>query len=208
MGGFGSGRKFGADCTEDYRCLDVRRWQRDGLLMPGQNFNWQWTRNGQPVANINVKIDYGQVRLIYSSRSNGGEWEKADYPIRLQTTTCNYGGQRYWFTCPIRGCGRRVALLYLGATYFACRHCYRLTYRSQRETKEDRVSRKADKIRNKLKWEPGILNPTGRKPKGMHWKTYFRLVAKHNEYSDQALMGFVVKLKGFDDVCRQNKLDR
>ena len=34
MGGIGSGRRwqFGADTTDSYSAIDVRRWARDGLL--------------------------------------------------------------------------------------------------------------------------------------------------------------------------------
>jgi hypothetical protein len=194
MGGYGSGRKFGADCTEDYRSIDIRRWQRDGYLVPGRYINWQWSRNGEKIAAISAKVETGQLRLIYNYRRNGGEWESLNYPVRLQTTSCNYGGERYWFTCPAVGCGRRVAVLYLGGKYFACRNCYQLAYKSQRETPDDRAARKADKIRDKLHWKPGILNGNGWKPKGMHWKNYWRLVAQHNHYSDQALMRISAKL--------------
>jgi hypothetical protein len=37
-----------------------------------------------------------------------------------------------------------------------------------------------DKIRDRLEWEPGILNGEGLKPKGMHWSTFNRLKKKHN----------------------------
>jgi hypothetical protein len=194
MGGYGSGRKFGADYTDDYRSVDVRRWQRDNLLTLGQSFNWQWSRNNEILATIKVKVESGQVRLSYSCRKNGGEWEKLDYPVKLQTTSCHYGGGRYWFTCPAVGCGRRVALLYLGGKYFACRHCYKLAYRCQRETADDRATRRADKIRTKLDWDPGILNLRGLKPKGMHWKTYHRLTAEYDDSAYQALQAISAKL--------------
>lgn len=63
MGGIGSGRhwQFGADTTEDYRAIDVRRWKRDGLLAPGRAFSWQWSREGEVVASINVKSEQGRV---------------------------------------------------------------------------------------------------------------------------------------------------
>jgi hypothetical protein len=199
MGGFGSGRKFGADCTDDYRSIDVRRWQRDGYLVPGRQLDWQWTRNGEKVAAISVKIESGRLRLIYSYRRNGGDWESLDYPVCLQTTACHYGGERYWFTCPAAGCGRRVAVLYLGGKIFACRHCYRLAYKSQREAHDDRATRKADKIRAKLNWQPGILNLPGGKPKGMHWKTYFRLMEEYRDYANQALLGITAKMGIMND---------
>lgn len=194
MGGFGSGRKFGTDCTEDCRSIDIRRWQREGYLTPGRYLDWQWLRNDEKVAAIGVKIETGQLRLIYSYRRNGGDWESLDYPVRLQTTSCNYGGERYWFTCPAVGCGRRVAVLYLGGKYFACRHCYRLTYKSQREMVDDRAARRADKIRDKLGWHRGIFNLPGDKQKGMHWKTYHRLRMTHDDYVDRALLGMAAKL--------------
>jgi hypothetical protein len=167
MGGFGSGRKFGANVTEDYRCIDIRRWLRSNSLRPGCSFDWVWKRNGEKVAAISVKVEVGQIRLIYSYQRNGGARENLDYPVMLQATPCNYGGERYWFTCPAVGCGRQVAVLYLGGKYFACRHCYQLAYQSQREDKGDRGHRGAKKIREKLGWQPGIANPPEGKPKGI-----------------------------------------
>ena len=88
-----------------------------------------------------------------------------------------YGGTRVWWLCPT--CGRRVAILYIGKTP-ACRHCYCLAYRSERENTDGKATRQADKLRERLGWEPGILNGNGPKPKGMHWRTFERLQAKHD----------------------------
>jgi hypothetical protein len=54
--------------------------------------------------------------------------------LRLTGTRCHFGGIRRWFICPVRGCGRRVGLLYLvpGASGFVCRSCGDLTYESRR----------------------------------------------------------------------------
>lgn len=199
MGGFGSGRKFGANVTDDYRQIDIRRWQRDGLLFPGSHINWQWLRNGEKIASIVAKVEAGYLRLIYNYRAPGSEdWEPLDYPVRLQTTPCHYGGVRYWFTCPAVGCGRRVAILYLGGKYFACRDCYQLAYQSQREDKGDRGHRGANKIRTKLGWPVGIANPPEGKPKGMHWRTYNRLMLKQLRYANDAQFGMIATLKRLD----------
>ena len=43
------------------------------------------------------------------------------------------------------------------------------------------AARKADRLRDKLGWEPGILNGNGIKPKGMHWRTFERLKAEQKK---------------------------
>ena len=195
MGGWGSGRgQGGKDTTSEYRALDIRRLQRCGRLSPGQQFMWQWSRGGVEVASIQIRTESDRVMLIYRSRSGGGEWQPAEYPVDLEWTGCTLGGQRPWFRCPASVCGRRVALLYLGGSgIFACRHCYRLAYASQRETTDDRAARRADRIRDRLGWEAGILNGEGGKPKGMHWRTFVRLRAEHNNFVNASLAAMVRK---------------
>ena len=195
MGGFGSGGHGGKATTNNYRSLDVRKLQRERTLRPGYSCKWQWTRNGKEVASIQMRIEVNCLILDYRTRNNGGDWQPMEYPIYLEWTGCNYGGQRAWFLCPANGCGRRVAKLFLGGCgIFACRHCYRLAYASQRETVDDRATRRADTIRERLGWEPGILNGHGSKPKGMHWKTYWRLQAQHDDFVALSLNGMAKRL--------------
>mgnify|MGYP005844472375 CR=1 FL=1 len=196
MGGMGSGRRWHMDAnatTGDYRSIDVRRWQRDGLLAPDRFFGWQWSRHGEVVASIQVRTEPGRVVLSYRHRSAGNEWKDECYPVFLDWTPCHLGGQRPWFLCPARSCCRRVAILYGGAI-FACRHCHRLAYPSQREPTYDRAARRADRIRARLGWEPGILNGNGLKPKGMHWRTFRRLTAEHDAFKEESLVGITRRL--------------
>ena len=192
MGGFNSGRHGGKSTTGDMWALDIRRIQRAGRLKPGQSFNWQWTRNGERVANINIRTDTDRVTLTYQARDRGGEWQAMNYPVRVTWTPCNYGGQRPWWICPAAGCGRRVAILYGGKVY-ACRHCYRLAYPTQRQQSHDRACSMADRLRDRLGWEAGILNGNGGKPKGMHWQTFERLQARHDAFVNQSLAGAMAK---------------
>ena len=98
--------------------------------------------------------------------SGGAEWKDEQYPVRIVRTPCNLGGSRAWFVCPAVGCGRRVATLY-GGGIFACRHCCQLAYASSREDAGGRATRRADRLRARLGWEPGILNGEVRSPKVM-----------------------------------------
>ena len=192
MGGINSGRRDqgGKKTTEDFRFLDVRKFHRDGLLEIGKSFGWNWTRNCEKIASIQLKVGENRVTLDYRHQSNGSEWKNHNYPVLLEWTPCNYGGLRAWFKCPASGCDRRVAKLHIGsAGIFACRHCYQLAYTSQRENSDDRSMRQADKIRDRLGWEPGIANGHGVKPKGTHWKTYYRLVCEHDSLVNVSLAG-------------------
>jgi hypothetical protein len=79
-------------------------------------------------------------RLYYTvtNRLSGRETE-LDYNVKLVSTPCYYGGQRWWFICPLTRdgelCGRRVGVLYLSdGEYFGCRRCYDLTYLCQKES--------------------------------------------------------------------------
>jgi len=199
MGGMGSGRRWhfsAKDTTDGYRRLDVRGWARDELLSPGQSFGWQWSRDEEIIASIRVRTELDRVVLSYRQRSGGDEWQDENYPVYLDATACHLGGKRHWFLCPARGCGRRVAILYGGAI-FSCRHCFQLAYPSQREAFHDRAIRKADRIREKLGWEPGTANGHGLKPKGMHWRTFERLCAEHDAHSQAGWGAFMARFGGY-----------
>lgn len=90
-----------------------------------------------------------------------------------------FGGARPYFICPGvvngRACSRRVAKLYGPGRYFLCHHCYRLVHASQSEDAWDRVLRRANKIRQRLGGDPGMVAPFPRRPKGMWRRTYERL---------------------------------
>ena len=142
---------------------------------------------------IRARTEPERVILTHRHRSGGDDWKDESYPVYLDWTACHLGGQRPWFLCPAQGCRRRVAILY-GGGIFACRHCYQLAYPSQRETDDDRAARRADRIREKLDWEPGILNGNGWKPNGMHWNTFERLTAQHDAFVQVSLAGMAARL--------------
>ena len=186
MGGFGSGRRDGKDCTDDMNRLDVRKLHREGNLSEGMSYTWQWSRGEKVVASIDITVEVNRVLLNCRHRLRDGEWQDKLYPVLLDRTPCRYGGERVWWRCPVAVCGRRVAVLFGGAVY-ACRHCHRLAYRSQRETPEDRATRHANKLRVQLGWKKGIFNLTGGKPRGMHWRTYWRLLSLYEIHLNESL---------------------
>ena len=197
MGGIGSGRHWRFDSketTDDYRYIDIRRWKREDLLRPGSTFYWQWANYNIRTTSIQIRVEKDSLFLIYRHKDRSSkDWTNENYPVRLSWTDTNFGGQRPWFICPNKGCNRRITRLY-GGGVFACRHCYQLVYESQRESPSDRAARRADRIREKLGWYPGILDGKGDKPKGMHWSTYKRLEEEYDALIEYILGELDIKL--------------
>ena len=165
MGGFGSGRPSGSGraTVEACRSIDVNRLHREGCLRAGWAGSWQWTRDGEQVASINLRAEHDRLHLTYRVRIGGGDWEDVAETVRIVRVACRFGGARPYFICPgvVNGvpCGRRVAKLHGPGRYFLCRHCYRLAHASQSEGELDRALRRANKIRQRLGGDPGMAAP-------------------------------------------------
>lgn len=140
MGGPGSGRepRAGTRLTvEDCLSLPLSLLREHGLLSAqaaAQRFTWQ-DGEGAEVASVDVLVrrdDNGEshVRLRYGVEVNGTE-HHVDQRVAITHTLLSSGGRRLWYTCP--ACGRRAGVLHLppGETFFACRSCHDLSYRSR-----------------------------------------------------------------------------
>jgi hypothetical protein len=205
VGGPGSGRRYrwsSKSVAEECRSIDVRRWHRDGLLKPGHWSRGIWSTGDQERAGIGVFVRDGSVELSYTSRSAGGEPREVTYALALAWTPCTYGGRRPWFVCRGvvngRPCGRRVAKLYAGGTYFLCRHCYDLTYRSRNESPMGRAPSRAQDIRVRLGGSASLIEPLPPKPKGMHWRTYDRLCKRAVQAELESWLGLQAWLERSD----------
>lgn len=131
--------------AEQCNQLSIFKLKEWGCLNNGwlQNRMITWTDGWGNMSKINISIDLQNnsnwnIELNYKIRNGSDEeWTSVKHQYPIVFTPCQYGGFRYWFICSIYHngvyCGRRVAKLYLGggSNYFACRHCYNLSYRSQ-----------------------------------------------------------------------------
>ncbi len=182
MGGFGSGRSSGMPVVESGLTLDINHLIRKRFIIPGKHvyggIRWTNTTTGKKTAEIGYEAamlpdEANWVRLHYTVNS-----QPMDYRVWLTTSPCNYGGIRWWWLCPFKAL--MVSKLYLppGGKTFASRKAYRLPYRSQRQAGIDRTHQQQARIFEKLgakyDYYDGFIPP---RPKGMHTKTYNRLVA-------------------------------
>lgn len=158
--------------------LDVRRWQREGVLRPGYVGSWQWTDSdtGEQRSSIGFHTNQGNVALSYSI-----DGKPQSQTVSLSESACTFGGVRRWFICPVRH--ERVAVPYLRAGRFACRNCQRIAYASQSDDLCARMWGRQQKAEAKL-------GPYGARPKGMHEATRERLLSiiwDCEEVRDEAL---------------------
>jgi hypothetical protein len=98
--------------------------------------NIQWSLNGQPNGNIDIKVNtFGEspyLELDYNAND-----KPINYRVELVTIPSNLGiGLIWYFVCPVTG--KRCRKLYLAGNYFYHRTAYRGLYEKQTQSKKSR----------------------------------------------------------------------
>lgn len=104
-------------------------------------------------------------------------------------TATNFGGLRQWFLCP--KCQRRCAIVYrvYRPILIGCRVCLNGRYSSEAKSPQDRKLSAAFALRRRFgQKKGGILVTFPPKPKGMHWRTYWKIRSDALENESQILM--------------------
>jgi hypothetical protein len=92
-------------------------------------------------------------------------------------------------------CRRKAQILYFYSGRYACKHCHRAQYVSERQSKAGRQLWKAAKKRIEIDSFPSRFHSLSSKPKGKHHKKYARLVAEIQHLEQQAKHA---RIKDFD----------
>ena len=138
MGGPGSGRRpvgtARATVAEAYQ-LDAGELVWHGVIGCGVHvstvFRWSGTPETRAAVRIESRCGSGDGSAVLSYALAG---KAITMGVSLQTTCPNFGGKRWWLTCP--QCGGRVGKLYLyPGDHFACRVCQGLGYASSRRSR-------------------------------------------------------------------------
>jgi hypothetical protein len=132
----------------------------------------------------------GVVYQMHYSESEG-VMEFDGCRVRLDTTSCNYGGQRPWFICPY--CEKRRRRLIWADHALTCRSCLDYGYYCLDRTKTDyayyylMAKKICLKLDPKFEWEDGRIGCATfpEKPKGMHRSTYRKLRDRFRAYMDE-----------------------
>jgi hypothetical protein len=165
---------------------------------------WSDARSGEKIASIDFEASLTSQEHAWWRLRYIDDGQLKDYRVQIEASPCHYGGMRWWWVCPISG--QRVAKLYLspGATVFAARQTYRLAYRSQRDAKIDRTHARQRRLYSKLGGEYDYFEqPPPNRPKGMHHRTYERLIADLYAAMEVHEWVFISRVSAF--LARQKK---
>jgi hypothetical protein len=184
------------DTCESSNDLSVFWLRKYGYFRGWKSGGIKWTSGWDNESGVSFTVDtmdaLPHVRFSYTLTNRDGEKEAMNYRVELEATSCNLGGKRYWFICPLVRdgvtCRWRVGVLYIVGKYFGCRKCHDLAYRSQQEPSYYRVISKffglSDEL-DKKEWQLRV-----RFWKGKPTKRYARLLKKTqmaSQYSRMAM---------------------
>ena len=139
------------------------------------------------------KVPGYQLTALLSNNSfivTYGKSKSHSYVIPFEKQSCNFGGFRHYFNCPL--CKKRMRKLYFTHGAFLCRTCLNLGYNSQRQRASTRNMLLTSKIEKSLEARDGSLY---KKPKWMKQITFEKLQDKHFEYE-----------KKYEDALREELL--
>ena len=191
MGGIGSGARHRyARKTDEMHRLDLASFKRKQFAY-GHSGTVTWSRNEHKTGSIGYRLWSDRMQLNYTTTS-GGQKHSIEDTFMFAYTRQPFGGERRWIICP--SCQRRCSVLY-GGVHFRCRQCHGAVYPSQYEPFPQLPWSRCHAIRHKLGGEAGFSYPFPDRPKGMHWKTYYRL-RDADWNAEAALDSFVHLLHG------------
>ena len=161
-------------CTDTLPTLDIQALERETELLGGRLHALVWRTAHGRVA-LRWWVSDGHLGVALGEAHDPIVPEAVTW-VPLVRTRCEVRASRRWFSCP--RCGARVGKLYVDRVV-ACRTCLGLAYRSQRETGRVRARRELEGLRARLGWRPLPATALESRPRGMHRRTFERLVERH-----------------------------
>ena len=138
MGNHNSGRWAGVQTrqvVEDCLGITVEKLSRVIRHRSPGRFEYSWGSRARVALDLrDAAGDQDEVIVGLSYHKDGRSYSDA---IVIERLPMNFGGRRWWFSCP--KCERRCGRIYLppARSRFGCRSCYNLTYRSCNLSRQD-----------------------------------------------------------------------
>lgn len=157
-------RRWRPKCEQFLR-LDIRALARKCLLQPDRDAYLRLASHKDGQSAIVRLVTKGEsIQLFYAWTGGSDKFLWTCCRVRVERTSCHYGGTRPWFRCPRCDARRAVLFGFAKDGRFGCWNCMDLVYASQDERKMCRLWRRQAKLEARL--IEGY-----RRPKGMRWCT-------------------------------------
>lgn len=158
--------------TMDYcHRVKINTWIREGLL---RAIGSSW----QTLLSNGVTLDFKYTGNAVKLTNRAGDI----LTVNIVPRRCGPDSWRQHFNCPQCRTCVDVLLVVSYANFengLGCRHCLGLVYGSTRDNDAGRALRRVHALRERAGFPPGIVSQNPR-PKGIHWRTYMRHIARHN----------------------------
>ena len=165
----------------------VRTLRECGRFIPGGytrgQITWRSTRTKKQTGSVAFSADENGITLQYTWTPYGGESQQMQERIEWDWLQVGFG-RRPYFECPV--CGKRCARIAFRGGRWGCKQCAGACSDTENDRPYYRLMARCQKIREeRLKWKPG--ESWGERPKGMHKRTFFRLVEQAEELDQRSL---------------------
>ncbi len=199
--GAGSLRNSTVEASKRLRISDTIGATRPalGMRLTGRT-HWKDGYTGRVTGAVSLDViigdGVGTMTLRLALPDGAGRLRPAgEQVVDLMASPQPRGGLRWRFICPRTGALCEVLLCPQGASFFAGRKAWRLSYLSQRRSVRDRPLERARAIRTALGDTTGNMTlPFPPKPLGMWWRTYDRIRAKAQRAEAASLGIYAAKL--------------
>lgn len=188
--------------VDDVLAVSVGELRKNGLFVAGEigeldlSKKSNWTNGSWDGFCFKTDIHNDGIGILYISAKDQHGSIVFEQQVYIRPLKLHYGGFRFWLECPC--CGKNRDAIYLMGGSFACRVCHDLSYKSQNAIMPVRMLYKAQAIHQKLGGSGMVLYGPPEKPKGMHQKTYEKLVQEFDKnlaVYNQYLENQVAKIK-------------
>lgn len=169
--------------TTSFPSIDIADLMEERLLDSGIVGVLAWQTDGEQGKTVVKTVCYDEVLELKIAIPDEGV---SHISLFIEKEACRFGGYRKWLICPC--CGERKRVFYISETWWrihwvACRSCAGLAYPTNRMRRFQRLEHRSKRIEERLHWgeddEPC-------RPKGMHKKTFDRLVSEYEALIDEA----------------------
>jgi len=151
---------------------------------------WRSARTQNQIGSVSIRTSPEGIELSYTWTRDGRTDSRTER-LRWEWIHVGYGPRAY-VLCPL--CSKKISRIVFRWGRWTCKQCAGACSNGENLRPNDRTLNRSHKIRQeRLKWKRG--EQWGDRPKGMHWKTFYKLLETQERFEILAMAGFMARFK-------------